>query len=332
MGDLRVGVLGPLFPDSFADNVLATLDAVGVSTVGLGSARPRARRRTSAALMDLALRVPRVEGSLQARLVERCRREEVKVVLALESSLLPSTVKALRRAGSAVVLWFPDAVVNLDRQLMFLGDYDSMFFKEPHLVERATKLLGGEIHYLPEACNPMWHRPPSPFPANSEIVVAGNMYPFRVRLLRRLAAAGLPLRIYGPRWSPWLAADDLLPYYSARYIARHEKSTVFGGAGAVLNSLHPSELYGVNCRLFEAAACGAAVLSEWRPALEECFVPDREVITFSSFEELVERAQCLLIGRDSTSGLRGRAAARAHAEHSYEERLRTLFATVGATL
>jgi spore maturation protein CgeB len=270
-----------------------------------------------------------VEAALQAAVVKRCLGANVSVVLALESTLLPDTVTLLRRGGCAVALWFPDAVVNLDRQLMFLAPYDALFFKEPRLVDRARALLGVPAVYLPEACNPVWHHPDHDGPRGEAVVVAGNMYPFRVRLLERLADAGIPLELYGPPWARWLGADRIRPAFTGQYIARHDKAAVFRNAAVVLNSFHPSEIDGVNCRLFEAAGCGAAVLTEARPAVAACFDVGGEVATFDTFDELVEKARWLLDSPEEGRGLGDRAAKRAHAEHTYEHRLATIFQTLG---
>ena len=65
----------------------------------------------------------------------------------------------LRRAGVKVAFWFPDAVSSFGRQKMLLAPYDAMFFKEPHVVERLRATLDLPVHYLPQGCNPRWHRP-----------------------------------------------------------------------------------------------------------------------------------------------------------------------------
>src|SRR5690606_24539050 len=38
-------------------------------------------------------------------------------------------------------------------------------------------------------------------------------------------------------------------------------------------------------RLFEAAACGTAIISDWWPGLDEFFVPNQEILISGSAEE-----------------------------------------------
>ena len=58
-----------------------------------------------------------------------------------------------------MVLWFPDHVGAMGANSIFAAGYDHLFFKEQHLVDRSRKMLNLPAHYLPEACNPLWHRP-----------------------------------------------------------------------------------------------------------------------------------------------------------------------------
>jgi spore maturation protein CgeB len=88
--------------------------------------------------------------------------------------------------------------------------------------------------------------------------------------------------------------------------------------------MHPAEIEGVNLRLFEAAGCGAAVLTEFRPTLPDLFSTGDEVLAFRDFEELIIQARGLLEDGGLSAKLGDAAAARAHADHTYEKRLAVL--------
>jgi spore maturation protein CgeB len=100
-----------------------------------------------------------------------------------------------------------------------------------------------------------------------------------------------------------------------------DKAKVFREAAAVLNNLHPAEMHGVNARLFEATGSGAAVLCERRPSLGHLFDLDSEILPFTDFEELMSQAKRLLDDTDLTRRIGDAASKRAHAEHTYEQRL-----------
>ena len=152
---------------------------------------------------------------------------------------MPSVVTRLRNSGAQVAFWFPDHVGNLGRQLMLLAPYDAIFFKEPWLVDRLRATLDLPVYYLPQACNPRWHRPVTPAGTEPCLVIAGNMYPSRVRLLDRLIAKGIPLRLYGGGFPRWIGETTSKAVHTGRYIAREEKAQVFRSAAGVLNTMQP---------------------------------------------------------------------------------------------
>jgi spore maturation protein CgeB len=234
---------------------------------------------------------------------------------------MPSVVRDLRRGGVKVALWFPDALLNMGRQLMLLAPYNAVFVKEPHLVDSLGAMLDLPLFYLPQACNPRHHRPLATPGTDPCLVMAGNMYPSRMRLLERLLAAGIPLRIYGPRFPRWAGPTPLREVHAGRSVFAAEKAQVFRSAAAVLNTMHPSEINGVNLRLFEAAGCGAAVLTEFRSTIPSLFSIGQEVLAYRDFDELVEQATRLLTEPGLGPKLGDAAAARAHADHTYDKRL-----------
>lgn len=322
---VRVGVVGPDDPDLFADNIASALESSGIATIRLGGALPAGRARSINAVVDLAARAStRATLLFQQRLVRSAESFGCQIVISVDARLEPETVSQLRRRGSKVALWYPDHVANIGRQLMLRAPYDRLYFKEPQLVERLNALLELPVSYLPEACNPIWHRPEGRGSTEPYLAVVGNLYPSRVRLLDRLLAHNIPLRLHSgarPAWLDGFAAGRLPVHGEVRGA---EKARIFRQAAGVLNNLHPAELLGVNCRLFEAAGSGAAVLCEDRPALRDLFERDTELFTFSTFDELLMAAR-LVLADQATAEERGDAAARrAHSEHTYSHRLQTI--------
>jgi spore maturation protein CgeB len=322
---VHVGLIGPQGVDQFQDNIADSLTRMGHRVSFLGVCDVRRGGRLATHLTQLAVAAaPRLENRLQSRLERLAHDRECDLVINVEGALSPATVTALRRHRIPVALWFPDHVSNLGRARMLAAPYTALFFKDPLLVQRLRDTLGLPVSYLPEAANPRWHRPIGAAGTKRHIVVVGNTYLTRLLLIRRLHEAGIPLAIYGgatPRW-----ARNLLPagLYVRPPVFREHKSRVFRAAAGVLNNLYPGEMYGVNCRLFEATAAGAAVLCESRPALADLFDLDREVATFVNFDELVGRARQLLADDRLSQEIGDAASKRAHAEHTYEARLQVI--------
>lgn len=335
---MRVGVVGPLTADSLATNLLDCLSGMGFEAVplhGFGPPNPR----TSVRYGMEALRRFGAEGEFltQKPLVKRVSQGRCDVVINTMQSLLPEVVAGMKETGARVCSWFPDAVSNLGRLSLISGRYDALFFKDPLLVERLVHVYGMNAHYLPEACNPSWHRPVGNAQSEPFIVAVGNLYATRARLLVRLHQDGVPLRLYGGNDGNTLkmmggafprgfAFDELRGLHAGQAVFRVDKSKVFREARGVLNNLHPAEMQSVNCRLFEATAAGAAVLCERRTALSDLFEEGNEVLGFDSYDELLGHCQSLLADPALGTRIGNAASVRSLRDHSYEQRVNVMLA------
>ena len=326
---MRIGVIGPIGREEVAENIAEGLRRMGHEVTQLGPANPSHRsRKVHNAAMLTWMALPALDEWAQRRIARAARDAECEIVINNDLRLMPGTVSRLKSGGARVAYWFPDTVSHLVRQLPILSSYDALFFKEPHIVERLRANLRLPVHYLPEACNPRWHRPVVPAGTEPYIVVAGTMYPIRVRLLERLMAKGIPLKLYGVGIPRWVGDTPVRAEQVGRYISREEKARVYRSAVGVLNTMHPGEVDGVNGRLFQAAGCGAAVITEFRAALPEVFKVGDEVLAFRDFDELVVHASRLLNEAGLASRLGDAAARRAHRDHTYDHRLARILETV----
>lgn len=325
----RIAIIGPLDPDSFADNLVATAKRLGHDVLGLGSARPRVRRQRVKSLVEIvAERSPRVKFALERKLVDDAVAFAPEVVVSVDRRVSQRALHAITAGGARSALWFPDPVHNLGRHDVFLAGYDRLFFKNPILAKQLTDVYGLPAVYLPEGANPAWHRPLGEYGTSPEIVMAGNIHPTRAILVDRLLAAGVPVRIFGTFPADWIGFPRVRAAHARRYIAREEKSRIFRSAIAVLNNLHPAEFAGANCRLFEATAAGAVVLTESRPGMESLFEYGREVLKFESFDELVAHYHMLVAEPDRGRAIADAAAVRAARDHTWDQRLEQLLSSL----
>lgn len=325
---MQIGVVGPAEEDSFADNVMNSFKRMGYGVACLGPATPRTRKRAVSRALELAmLAAPELERRWQDRLVRRAAAAGCDFVLSVDRRLSPYTVSQLRAEGKRVALWFPDAVVNMGDQRMLLADYDAVFMTDPILVNRLRAMLGLRVFYLPEAFNPAWHKPIGEPGSEKYVAVVGSMYPSRSVLLERLINDGIPIRLFGQPFPASNRHSVLAGVHSGLFVRREEKSRVFRSAVGVLNNLHPAE-FGVNCRLFEAAGAGAAVICEYRDELSAMYDTNTEVLAFENYNELVGRVSDLMSSQRLSREYGDAAAARSLAEHTYEHRLAVILRSV----
>ncbi len=85
----------------------------------------------------------------------------------------------------------------------------------------------------------------------------------------------------------------------------------------------------LHLRDFEAPMCGALYLTGYIPELEEFFEPEREVATYRSEEELLEKTRYYLGNEPAAEKMRDAGLRRAISCHTYQKRFTDLFAAIG---
>ncbi len=326
---MRILVLGPRYEDTFVDNVCSTLVDMGHETLSAEEVRVS----THWSFPNQVIRVlkSRLVGDKPSRedrkILELVREKRPDVLLALTWDVHP---EILDQMGTYLrgrrVLWWGDCPGNSQRWGLVNPHWDSVYVKDPDAV-RKLRLVRDNVYLLHEAMNPKWHKPVATR-KNDSIIIAGNYYGFRQAILLRLAHHGVNVALYGPKPPTW-AAPEVVSRYSGKYIVRTEKSRIFGEGLACLNSFALAEGNSINCRAFEIAGAGGLQLIEYRPTVAECFEPGKEVLDFSTFDELlghIDRAKRFPAEVDA---VRLAGAKRALAEHTYRHRLEVILKQLG---
>ena len=96
-----------------------------------------------------------------------------------------------------------------------------------------------------------------------------------------------------------------------------------------MNDLGTAEGSHLNARLFEAAASGAVVVTEWRDGLPDMFEPGAEVQAYRTFGELVALAKSVRDDPGAARAMGDAASARAHAEHTWGHRFDAIAGLLG---
>jgi len=135
---------------------------------------------------------------------------------------------------------------------------------------------------------------------------------------RRCLSTRFPANMHPP-----VTDDELIALYSRSHISlgflevydRHDPSR------PVTRHLHLRE--------FEAPMSGALYCTGYMDELAEMFEPDKEVLVYRSQHELLDKIRFYLAHPDQAEVIRQAGRKRALAEHTYHERFRKLFKTLG---
>ncbi len=76
-----------------------------------------------------------------------------------------------------------------------------------------------------------------------------------------------------------------------------------------------------NVRLFEATGVGSCLVTDWKPNLNKFFEPDKEVVTYKSLDECVEKVKYLMEHEDGRAAIAKAGQLRTLTHHSYEKRI-----------
>lgn len=194
-------------------------------------------------------------------------------------SLHPWALVALRRIGARIAGWFTEAPYDSDedRELALAQFCDVCFVNERTSVQTFRQVLdrqgrGGMAVYLPHAYDPDVHVPPSePVPAEDrcDVLLIGTGFPERQRLLEAVDWTGIDLRVGGlwPGLEPPSRLHSALAYGC---LPNKETARLYGGAKIVLNPhRYAATAESANPRVFEAAACGAFQIADYRAEIAE---------------------------------------------------------------
>jgi spore maturation protein CgeB len=296
--------------------------------------RHHGNRYLNAFWRELDAGFPAVELSYFEGLLRRARKLQPELVLVTHPRVPPQVVARLKQSCSGkVVCWFSDQIMGLYRHYLVAAPYDAVFLKEPFLVRAFREKLGMNAHYLPECCNPVWHKrmcltEEERARYGCDLAALGTLHYWRAALLKPFP--DYDLKIWGPD-PPSYIDSALRKKYTNHYVTREGTSKALQAAKVVINTVGYWEIEGVNCTLFVAAGCGAFQIAECKPALPELFEPEREIVTYRTGQELKEKVDYYLAHPEERAEISERSYARAQREHTYELRLKRMFDILGLT-
>lgn len=220
-------------------------------------------------------------------------------------------------------VWLTDEPYEVDDTAAWSPRFDLVFANDPNTLDRHRN-----AHYLPVCFDPRVHSP-GDAPRPHGVGFIGGSNPTRERFLLALAEAGLLGYVVGGPWrEPALRRLCLAPNVPAERTAQLYRQTEI--VVNVFRETHHYNARGVparsmNPRIYEALACGAAVVSERRAETGEVFP---ELPQFDSAGELLAIVRRLLSDRAELERVRSQCAARL-AGHRYADRLARVLALAG---
>jgi spore maturation protein CgeB len=326
---MRVIIPSYSLPDNFTENVAFTLRSMGheVLTAPVPS-RIIDQRVMHVLQLGYEKFVPTWLPPQEKWLIKVYKQFKPELMIALTHSVSEETLLMLNKEGVKNIAWWGDTPANMRKQGLLCKGWDHIFIKDKYAVFK-LKTVGLNAHFLPEAMNPAWHKILHDG-IGTDIVFAGNTYDYRHFLIRRLLDGGCNnIKLYGNRPPRW-ADRDIKDLFQNKFIVKEEKSKVFGAAAVCINSTAMSEGNSINCRTFEIAGAGGLQIMEYRQAIEDCFEPGKEILTYSSIEELLDKLKFYNEHTESSLAIRNAGYRRTISSHTYRHRLDEIMNKISA--
>ena len=217
-------------------------------------------------------------------------------------------------------VWLVDEPYEVDDTSRWSGSFDTVFVNDPATISRHRN-----AHYLPVCFDPAVHRSNGSTRAH-RVGFIGGFNATRECFLVSLADQGLLGYVVGGPWR----AHALQRLCLSANIPAERTALLYQQTEIVLNVFREKHHFNaqrmaagsMNPRIYEALACGAAVVTERRDEVARVFP---EMPQFEAPQELVATVQELLADRQRLEQLRIDCAGRLRG-HSYRDRLEQMLA------
>jgi hypothetical protein len=200
--------------------------------------------------------------------------------------------------------------------------YDRVLAASTSWSARMSGLWGLPVEPLLQATEPELFHPDRAEPdTGHEVLFVGGSRGHHRRMVQDALEAGLPLSVYGKQWEDFLPAR----YLRGEFVPNDELGAMYAAAGVVLND-HWDDMRVdgfVSNRLFDAAACGARVVTDDVAGLDGLFGASVQVVRDARELAALVRTADL----DAVFGSREErraVAERVRREHSFLHRARRL--------
>jgi spore maturation protein CgeB/predicted O-methyltransferase YrrM len=213
-------------------------------------------------------------------------------------------------------VWLVDEPYEVDDTSRWSTRFDHVFLNDPATLDRHRN-----AHYLPVCFDPGVHKAAGA-ERRYDVGFIGGYNATRERALVALSDAGMLSYVVGGPWR----ADAVKRRCLSPNMPPAKTAELYAQTKVVVNvfrEVHHYNRQGVratsmNPRVYEALACGAAVVSESRPELAEVFP---ELPVFGTPQELVETTGALVRNDEARTALVEHLRSRLPA-HTYAARLR----------
>jgi spore maturation protein CgeB len=180
-------------------------------------------------------------------------------------------------------------------------------------------------------------------PLQHDVSFVGQSYGDRRSVIDEVRQRGFSVTVRGTHWDLRLyhrilrkmrlmSTDAFNAVVNRTRIGQDEMIGMFCSSRINLNMTASSQTgrrNQIKGRTFEIPGCGGFQLSEYADRIEEFFVPDKEIVTYTSTAEMIDKISYYLDHDTERIAIAEAGHRRALRDHTYEQRFRELFRQMG---
>jgi len=240
---------------------------------------------------------------------------QLLIVPNLYYELAPTFLAELRALGCrSMIVFFDDSMRFEDTNRFYLSSFDYYLTHESNDSKKLYKPFGIEPEFFPNFPSRSFykeiihHHDKKTFKYVSDVVFVGARIADRNIFIDYLKHNGIDIAAFGRGWTAgMLSTDEMIGTFNLSKISLSFIKTIDGSGRTQFKG-----------RLFEIIMAGGFVLSEYCDELTEYFDIGREIDTFSSPEELLEKVRFYLENSDLREEMSARARIRTERNYSFE--------------
>ncbi len=251
---------------------------------------------------------------------------------------LPATAFQAMRTLAPVVQWYPDPVIP-EWLPPYVRSADIFLTMSEGLLD-AFRKLNQNSFWLSQGFEPSFFALSGVTEEDrrafsADVAFVGNLgskpqYLARRDALARVIDTGCMLKWWGPE-IPWKISN--IPLIYGRIGKAYGGRFIWGEAYAKVAKLskiflafdsRPDIRKSMSARMYTAVGCGAFYLCKHVDGIEEVLVPDKEIVTFHTEDEMIDKIRRYLRDDEAREKISVAGQARVLRDHVYEVRIRQM--------
>jgi spore maturation protein CgeB len=269
--------------------------------------------------------------------------KEIKPYMILHTKdEFPASIFADLKKQTKVIMWYPDPVIP-DWLIPYVETCDIFFTMSEGLLSEFRKINPNSF-WLTQAFEPSFFEVKKITDKDkkfysSDVTFVGNLgskeqYLLRRRALQRVIDCGFNFKWWGPRMPRKISTVSLIfgrlgRSYGGKFVWGEDYAKVAKLSKIFLafDSM-PHIKKSMSARMYTAVGCGAFYLCQHVIGIEEVLMPDKEIVTFCSEDEMIEKIKFYLKREDLRKKIQKAGQERVLQDHTYEVRIKQLMKVV----